>query len=267
MDKPLNSTPAAKPAAADSAAPPPAKPEEKAQVLTPVLNGFSIPARRIGEVEDILDALSTLSFLKAVSDGNRIAVLNVESRDIKRSPYLFSTVYLASDSLDVVYSTVPGVSLRKRAIEIYRHLLNILTVLDGVYAVEQKALYQNMQSALQGLTEFASAEYNDVFAKYDFLEHDFAALKVRAEAVELANAKISHELIEVRAQNDDLTVRLNQLEAYSDQTLMAKIQDWLDVHRNEINVGEFSKQFGVPESRVESVLNAMVVQGYLELRS
>jgi len=42
--------------------------------------------------------------------------------------------------------------------------------------------------------------------------------------------------------------------------------DWLDVHRNEINLAEFSKQYSVAESRVEDILNKMIMQGYLELR-
>jgi DNA-binding IclR family transcriptional regulator len=54
------------------------------------------------------------------------------------------------------------------------------------------------------------------------------------------------------------------LESPSDETLKLKIQEWLEVHHNEINISEFAKTYKILESRVEQLLNAMVMQGYLE---
>jgi len=257
----------AKPAPSPGAAPvaqPARAGEEKLEA--PKVDGLKLFAKRTGKPDDIVDSLSTLSFLEIAKESDYIAVLNVESRDIRRSPYLFSTIYLKPDVIEVAYSIVPGVSPRKRRIDVYRHLLNVLTMIEGTYEIDLKYLFQTLQSALQDITEFASSDYNDIFAKYDTMLRDYGEVKRRAETLETANSKVSKELIEARSKSDELTLRVKQLESFTDEALMAKLQDWLDVHRNEINVPEFSKQYGVLESRVEDVLNRMVIQGYLELR-
>lgn len=238
--------------------------EEK--IETPKVEGFKLFAKQLKEPAEIIEALSTLSFLEVAQEAGYIAVLNVESRDIRRSPYLFSTIYLKPDLIEVAYSIVPGMSPRRRRIDVYRHLLNVLTLIYDAYEIDLKYLYQHLQSTLQSMTEFASSDYNDIFAKYDLLQRDYADLKKRADSLETSNAKVSKELIETRAKDDELLLRVKQLESYTDEALMTKLQDWLDVHRNELNVSDFAKQYGVLESRVEDVLNKMVIQGYLELR-
>lgn len=240
---------------------------EAEKLSAPKVDGFKIFGKRVREPADIMDALCTLSTLEIAREADYIAVLNVESRDIRRSPYLFSTVYMRPDSIEVAYTLVPGTSPRKRRIDVMRHFLNILTLIPGAYEIDEKYLYQTLQSALADITEFASSDYKEIFSKYDSLLKDHEELKRRADELTALNSKVSRELVEARAKNDELTLRLNQLEAFTDEALMVKIQDWLDLHRNEINVSDFAKQYGVVESRVEDVLNKMVIQGYLELRA
>jgi len=252
--------PAAAPAPAQQAKPA----EEKLEA--PKVDGFKFFAKRTKEPADIIETLSTLSFLEMAQEADYVALLNVESRDIRRSPYLFSTIYLKPDTIEVVYSLVPGTSPRKRRIDVLRHVLNVLTLLGDSYEFDIRHMCQTLQSALKEITEFASSDYNDLFARHDLLQRDFADLKKRTDTLEATNAKVSKELIETRSRADELTLRVKQLETYTDEALMTKIQDWLDVHRNEINIADFSKQYTVLESRVEDVLNKMVLQGYLELR-
>jgi len=249
---------AGKPAVAPKAA------EEKLEA--PRVEGFKLFAKRTKSPDEVIDRLATLSFIEIAKEADYIAVLNVESRDIHRNPYLFSTIYLKPDVIEIVYTIIPGMSPRKRKIDVYRHVLNILTLIHDAYEVDTKYLYQTLESALKDITEFASSDYNEIFAKYDVLQRDYLEAKKRIEQLESSNSKMSKELIELRSKNDELLLRVKQLETYSDEALMARIQDWLDVHRNEINITEFAKQYGVLESRVEEVLNKMVIQGYLELR-
>ena len=61
-------------------------------------------------------------------------------------------------------------------------------------------------------------------------------------------------------------LKVRELEAYSDEVLMLKIQEWLSDHNNEVNVGEFARIHKVGEQRVEAVLNKMVQGGLLKAR-
>ncbi|MFH0817278.1 MAG: hypothetical protein V1909_01455, partial [Candidatus Micrarchaeota archaeon] len=74
------------------------------------------------------------------------------------------------------------------------------------------------------------------------------------------------ENIELKSKIDDLTIRVREAEAYSDEVLIGKIQQWLKEHKNEINIFEFAKIFKVSETRVEQVLSKMVNDGILEVR-
>ena len=63
--------------------------------------------------------------------------------------------------------------------------------------------------------------------------------------------------------DDELTLKLRELETMSDPVLSLKIQEWLSEHKGEINIADFSKVYNVSESRVEQMLNKMVTEGYL----
>jgi hypothetical protein len=65
---------------------------------------------------------------------------------------------------------------------------------------------------------------------------------------------------------NQLLLRIKELEVYSDEILMMKIQDWLIEHGYEINISDFCKVNKVPPERVEQVLNKMVREGYLTMR-
>jgi hypothetical protein len=63
-----------------------------------------------------------------------------------------------------------------------------------------------------------------------------------------------------------LTAKLKDLERYSDQSLMVMVQDWIESHANTIDIGEFSKNYNLPQPRVEQILNKMVSLKYIELK-
>lgn len=249
--------------------PPPPKPaaaQEEEKLAVPKVEGFRLFGKRVKEPSEIIAAVSSLSFLQVAQEGETLALLNIESRDIRRSPYLFSTIYLRPAEMEIVYTLIPGMSQRKRRIDVLRHLLNVLTLIAGVYQIDEKPFYQLLQSSLAGMVEFASSDYKDVFAKYDTCLAQSDDLRKRVDDMESGNSRLGKELIESKARSDELTLRVRQLEAYGDEALMVKIQDWLDAHRNEINIGDFARQYNIVEARVEDMLNKMVMQGYLELR-
>jgi len=241
--------------------------EERAQeALEPRVDGFRFGAERRRGAEDIVKALSSLTFLEIVPEGDVVALINVESRDIQKNPYSFSLTYLKPKGIEVMYTIAPGTSPRKRRVDIFRFILNILTLLDECYEVNRKEFYQLVDAALKGVGEYVSSSYDEIFAKYDALRNENELLKKRVEGLQSANDRLGKDNMELKEKNDNLTLKLRELEGYSDEVLMLKIQEWLLEHKNEINVGEFSKVHKVREQRVESVLNRMVTEGLLAVR-
>jgi len=240
------------------------KKEEKDEAPTTQIYGFKLPARRKGDLKKLAESLSAISSITLAVESDYVAALNVESRDIKKNPYLFSIVYLRPNEIEVVYSVVPGVSIRKRKIDVLKHFLNLLTLIENEYEVNHVQFYQILRSALTEITEFAASTYDEIFSKYDILNNEFLSLQKKLETLNSTITKMTNETIELKAKNDELTIRLKQIESPSDDVLKVKIQEWLELHHNEINVSEFAKTYNVLESRVEHLLNSMVMQGYLE---
>jgi hypothetical protein len=240
------------------------KKDLKDEVPAPQVKGFKLPARRIKDLSEITNTLSSLSSLQLSVEGDYVVALNVESRDIKKNPYLFSIVYFRPNEIEMDYTLVPGISQRKRKIEVFKHFLDILTLVGHTYEIDHKQFYQVIRSTLTDITEFASSTYDEIYSKYDILNSESLYLQRKIETLSASLSKLTNETFELKAKNDELVLRLKELESPSDDTLRVKIQEWLELHHNEINITEFAKIYNVLESRVEHLLNSMVTQGYLE---
>lgn len=247
-----------------SASPVPAGKE--GEVLEPLVEGFRIDARRIKDMDEIISALSPLQFLNIVKTQNSIILVNVERRDIRKEPYLFSIIYLNSTNLEVVYSYVPDISPKKRRLEIVRYLLNIATLLENVYFINHLQLYQVIDSILSRLFEYTASSYDELFSRYDALKEEVERLRRIVKELQEANEKLSKANMDFKSKENDLVLRIKELETYSDEVLMNKIQSWLSEHGYEINISDFARVFKVSEARVEQLLNKMVRDGDITLR-
>jgi hypothetical protein len=70
----------------------------------------------------------------------------------------------------------------------------------------------------------------------------------------------------MKSRENDLLLRIKELEIVSDDVLMSRIQAWLSEHNYEINIADFARINRVSEQRVEELLNRMVREGYLSQR-
>jgi len=236
------------------------------QLLEPLVEGFRIEARRIKDLDEIISALSPLQFLNIIKTQNGVILVNVERRDIRKEPYLFSIIYLNPNNLEVVYSYVPDVSPKKRRLDVIRYLLNITTLLENVYFINHIQLYQVIDGMLSRLFEYTASSYDEMFSRYDALKEEVERLRKVAKELQEANEKLAKTNIDSKAKENDSLLRIKELETYSDEVLVNKIQGWLSEHGYEINISDFARVYKVSEARVEQVLNKMVRDGYVTLR-
>jgi len=232
----------------------------------PTVSGFRVAARRIKPPQEISQRLSELSFLEVSTDKDALIVLNVESRDIQKNPYLFSIVSFLPNSIEAKYTSMPNSSPKKRRIEVMRHFLNLLTITEDCYSVKMQDIYQILEASIADLTEYSSVEYERLFGMYDSQKSEFASMQKKLRDASEANASISKENFELKSRNDELVLKLRSLETFSDSVLALKIQEWLSEHKGEINISDFSRVYNVPENRVEQMLNKLVTEGYIETK-
>ncbi|MFA5929527.1 MAG: hypothetical protein WC861_01465 [Candidatus Micrarchaeia archaeon] len=242
----------------------PSSPATAPMPNVPTVSGFRIAAKRVKMPADISQRLSELSFLEMSTDKDALLVLNVESRDIQKNPFLFSVVSFLPSSIEAKYTCMPSTSPKRRRIDVLRHFLNLLTITEDCYSVKMQDVYQLLEAAVSDMTEYSSVEYDRLFGLYDSQKSESASMQKKLRDAIDGNASLSKENFELKSKNDELVLKLRSLETFSDPVLALKIQEWLSEHKGEINIADFSKVYNVPENRVEQMLNKLVTEGYIE---
>ena len=184
------------------------KGKEAAEELhQPRADGFRIKAEAIKSMNEIADVLSSMNFLSVVPQGEFLAALNVESRDIQKNPYLFSLIYLRKDEIEVLYTFTPGMSPKKRKVDVIRFFLNTITLLKDAYRIDSAQVYQLIENSLKELSEYISSSYDEVYAKYDALLNETKVLNKKVSELRKTNDKLGKENIELKSKIDELTLR------------------------------------------------------------
>ncbi len=232
----------------------------------PSVSGFRISAKRIRGVKDLATHFAELSFAEMTSDGDTLSVLNVESRDLRKDPALFSIIRFKPDCIECTYTCLANMSPKKRRLEALKYYLNMLTIAEDCYEVSTKQLYQILESAISDMGEYVSLDYEKLFSLYDNLKAESSSMQKKVKDFAESNSQLSKENYELKNRNDELVLRLKSLETLSDSVLTLKIQEWLSEHRGEINIADFAKVYNVSEMRVEQMLNKMVTEGFLETK-
>ena len=146
-----------------------------------------------------------------------------------------------------------------------RYLLNIFSLVEPVYEVDTKTLYQLVENAVKELTSSVTMDYSKLYTAYDSLKKDVDDLRKKVDRLNDQNQALTTKNYELKSQNDELHIRIGELEGLSDDALKAKLQEWITEHNGSIVIPEFTKLYKVSDARVEELLNRLVSEGYLEV--
>lgn len=232
---------------------------------TPQVDGFKLKGKCTGSLKQVAENLRSISFLEIAPEKDMVNAVYVESRDINNNPYLFSILKIKNEELEIVYSIPPEIAPRKRRMDVIRYVLNLLSLIEKNYSVDNKILYQLIEAAVKELSESVTMDYSKLYTSYDTLKKERDDLKKKMTRRRDENQALTAKNYELKSMNDELLVRNKELESLSDDTLKAKLQEWISDHNGEINIIEFSKLHKVPEAKIEQTLNRLVAEGYLSV--
>ncbi len=236
------------------------------EIIEPKVEEVQFPGSLVSDFNTLKSKLSQVPFYSFNQSEDQLDVVHVESRNVRKEPFLFYIVKFKKDGLTLTYSIIPGTSDRMRRANVLKNLSSILAMVDDDFKINTQRFFQYVDSVISDLLSGLNDNYSTLFNKYDSLLAEFSELRRLATELSNANRNLTLQAAQLSAENKNLQEQLKALQTYSDEALMAMIEDWLEVHDSTIDVEEFAKTYKVPEPRVEQILNKMVGLGYLELK-
>ncbi|MCL5427721.1 MAG: hypothetical protein M1321_00900 [Candidatus Marsarchaeota archaeon] len=239
-------------------------PDEK--TTAPKVEKFRFSASVLSSIESMKAKLSKVPFYSVDMAGDSLVVGMVESRNIRKQPYLFYIMNFNVDFAEVIYSIPPDISESLRRAAVLRGLASALSIVADDYKVNVSELMQYVDSTLDKLLQGLSQSYSSLYNKYDSLLDEYRALKRLNIELSSSNRNLTIQATQLSEENKRLKAELDKLQKYSDESLMSIIEEWIEVHNNTIDIEAFSKTYGISAPRAEEVLDKMVSMGYLEVR-
>lgn len=238
----------------------------KEETHPPQVDGFKIKGKLVkGKLKDLTSTLRSISFLEIAPEKDLLNIIYVESRDIDKNPYLFSIIKIKEDEIEVLYTIPPEIGPKKRRVDVVRYLLNIISLIESYYSVENKTLYQLVEDSIKELAGSVTMDYTKLYTAYDSMKKEAADFKKKIDRLSEQSQALTSQNYELKTQNDELRLRLKQLEGMSEETLKVKLQEWISEHNGSISIPDFSKTNKVAEGRIEEMLNKLVSEGYIEV--
>ncbi|MGC9099197.1 MAG: hypothetical protein ACP5HW_01455 [Candidatus Micrarchaeia archaeon] len=238
-------------------------PEEE---IVPKMEEVSFVGQLNGKLEDLLAKVSQIPTLASKIENGKLLVTRIESRDIHKKPFLFFLFEISESGIEVIYSIAPDTSVKMRRLFVLRNLLSVLSIISESFKIDEKKFYQYLDSAIDDVLNSLSQNYSSLFNSYDALLTEYRELKRLNLELGAANRNLTIQTSQLSEENKKLKEELEALQTYSDESLMAMVEDWIESHNNSIDVDEFAKTYKITSPRVEQILNKMVSLGYIELK-
>lgn len=229
----------------------------------PLIDGFKINGQLKGKLETVAKTLAAVSFLEVAPESDAVNVAYVESRDISNKPYLFSLIKIEKDEISVMYSIPRTIAPNKRKLDVIRQFLNILGLIESIYYVDNKSIYNLIEVSVKEVEKLIDKNAAKLYVDYDVLKKESDIMKRKVTMLEQESERLKTINYELKSSNDELTLKLNKYENVSDEVLRVKIQEWIKDHDGKINIPDFCSVYKTSESKVEEVLNELVTGGYL----
>ncbi len=245
---------------------PDTQPSNDQSSLHPKIEEFLIEGKLNGTLDDI-SVLGKLPFYLISSDASEFTMVKVESRNINKKPYLFHVIKIRPDNILVTYSLIPDTSVNLRRADVLREVSAVLSMISDKYTINQAKFIQYVDSVLDSLISGLSQTYTALYNRYDSMLTDYRELKRLNIEISASNRNLTLQSAQLTDENKTLKEQLSALQKYSDESLMALVEEWITVHNSAIDVVAFAKERNLSPTRVEQILDKMVSLGYIELKS
>ena len=243
-----------------------AEEQQKAGFVDPEIQELTFSAKLLDTLDNVAKRLSPLELFYTDKKQDSVVLLRVESTDIQKKPFLFFIITLQANSVSVQYSIAHDTSVKMRRLHVLKNLLNVLSLVADIYTVDNAELFQHIDSAIDDVVASMPQSYSALYNAYEALNNEYKELRRLNIELTASNKNLTVQAMQLSDRNRDLEKKLTELQTYSDEALMARVQDWIESHDGTIDIDEFSKASGVTPPRVEQILNTMISRGFIEVK-
>jgi hypothetical protein len=232
----------------------------------PKVEEIVFDGKLVGSLADVKTKISQIPFYSVWLTEGEFYAVRVESRNISRKPYLFYMIKVKKDAISMLYSIPQDTSDRLRRAFVMKELLAVLSIISEMYKVDETKFFQYVDSVIDSMLGSMTETYSSLFNKYDSLLNEYREVKKLDLDYANANRNLTIQTSQLNEDNKNLREELTALQKYSDESLIALVTDWIEVHSGTIDVDEFGKTYGLNAPRIEQILNKMVALGYIEVK-
>jgi hypothetical protein len=248
--------------------------ETESPQIEPAVDEIKLKGSLSGTFIDAANRLSSLQMYSIKATATELTMVRVESRNMQKKPFLFMIFKFLPDSVEIYYSIASDISQAKaidtsaktRKLSVLKNFTSVLSLISDIYKVDNSEMLQHIDSAIDDVLTSLQPNYAQLMSSYESLYSKYIQLKKLNISLSNSNKNLSTQATILSTENTDIKARLEQLESYSDTSLMALVEEWLEAHDGTIDINEFAKTYRLTPSRVDQILNKMVSLGYIEIR-
>ena len=234
--------------------------------IEPNIENLRLKGTLLGTFDVMVKRLSTLQIFSIKSTQSSITLVRVESRNMQKKPFLFMIFKFEKDAISVDYSIGFDTNTKMRRLYVLKNLIAILSLITDLYEADNTDLLQHLDSAIDDVLGSLAQDYSTLYHNYGSLFDKYRELKKLNIELSNSNRNLSVQASLLDNENVELKDRLKQLETYTDESLMAIVEEWIDTHGGTIDINEFAQNYKITAPRVEQILDKMVSLGYIELK-
>ncbi len=176
------------------------------------------------------------------------------------------TILFDEKSIEFSYAIKEKESTLSKKLEVLPLFFNVLILSKSHYEVDPTPLFKLVIDLLEDLKGSLNKETVDVVGELNELKEKYAVLLKKYEEIVRASEENARLLLEAEQRYHELSARIQQLEALSDETLKEELYEWIKVHGGAIDISEFAKAYSLPYTRVEEGLEMLMREGYIKRR-
>ncbi len=237
-----------------------------AEDIVPKVEEISFPVRLALPIAQIGTKVSKLPLFETKISESELIISKVESRNIHDKPFLFYLITIKQEAVYITYSIAPETSDNLRRLTVLKNAMSLFAVLGDAMEIDEPKFFAYVESTIDSVVAGLTQNYSTIFNRLESLSSEHAELKKLNAELSMSNRNLTIQASQASEELAKLRERVAKLEAYSDQALMVMAQDWIESHNSQIDVNDFAKNYNVPVSRVEEILDKMVSLGYIELK-